>query len=147
MDVSIQSQVLNLLSDLQNEFNLTYLFISHALNVVKHISDRIGVMYLGKIVELTEGTTLYNNPQHPYTKALLSAIPIPNPEAKRERIILGGDIPSPIEPPPGCRFQARCPLAMDKCFKEEPLLKEYTKGHFVACHKVSPRGDAGQALT
>jgi oligopeptide/dipeptide ABC transporter ATP-binding protein len=144
--VSIQSQVLNLLSDLQKEFNLTYLFISHALNVVKHISDRVGVMYLGKIVELADGSGLYTNPQHPYTQALLSSIPIPNPEIKRDRIILTGDITSPIEPPPGCRFQSRCPAATEECFKEEPELKEYCKGHFVACHKVFPRGDADESL-
>lgn len=141
LDVSIQSQVLNLLSDLQHEFSLTYLFISHALNVVKHISDRVGVMYLGKIVELADGNSLYTSPQHPYTKALLSAIPIPNPEFKRERIILTGDITSPIEPPPGCRFQSRCPVASELCFQKEPELREYSCGHFVACHMV-PRGDA-----
>ena len=141
LDVSIQSQVLNLLADLQKELNLTYLFISHALNVVKHVSDRVGVMYLGKIVELAKSEALYSDPMHPYTRALLSAIPIPNPQIKRERIILTGDITSPIEPPPGCRFQSRCPLAVEKCFEEEPELIEYCTGHFVACHLVIPRGD------
>jgi len=100
------------------------------------------VMYLGKIVEIAEESKLYTNPQHPYTQALLSAIPIPNPEIKRERIILSGDITSPIEPPPGCRFQSRCPVALDKCFKEEPLLRECSDGHFAACHRIVPRGDA-----
>ncbi|HHX95172.1 MAG TPA: dipeptide ABC transporter ATP-binding protein [Clostridia bacterium] len=139
LDVSIQSQVLNLLADLQDEFNLTYLFISHALNVVKHVSDRVGVMYLGKLVELSTRDEIYSNPLHPYTQALLSAIPIPNPEVKRERVILQGDITSPIDPPPGCRFQSRCPLAIDLCFKEEPKLKECSNGHFVACHLVDSR--------
>lgn len=146
LDVSIQSQVLNLLTDLQKEFNLTYLFISHALNVVKHVSDRVGVMYLGKIVELADGNSLYSEPLHPYTQALLSAIPIPDPKANRDRVILSGDIPSPIEPPPGCRFQSRCPKAIDLCFKQEPELKDYGNGHHAACHVIKGRGGAEKQL-
>lgn len=142
LDVSIQSQVLNLLTELQEELKLTYLFISHALNVVKHVSDRVGVMYLGKIVELAQGNSLYGEPLHPYTQALLSAIPIPNPEIKRERVILSGDITSPIDPPPGCRFQSRCPIAADICFREEPELKEHRNGHYAACHMIEGRGGA-----
>ena len=136
LDVSIQSQVLNLLKDLQNEFKLTYLFIAHGLNVVKHVSDRIGVMYLGKMVELAGGDELYAHPLHPYTEALLSAIPVPDPTAKRERIILSGDVPSPINPPEGCRFHTRCPKAMEVCRVKEPELIE-NKGHLVACHLVN----------
>lgn len=146
LDVSIQSQVLNLLTDLQQELNLTYLFISHALNVVKHVSDRVGVMYLGKIVELADGNSLYSEPLHPYTQALLSAIPIPNPRANRDRVILSGDIPSPIEPPPGCRFQSRCPMAIDLCLKQEPKLKDYGNGHYAACHVIKGRGGAEKPL-
>ena len=136
LDVSIQSQVLNLLKDLQNEFKLTYLFIAHGLNVVKHVSDRIGVMYLGKMVELAGGDELYAHPLHPYTEALLSAIPVPDPTAKRERIILSGDVPCPINPPEGCRFHTRCPKAMEVCRVKEPELIE-NKGHLVACHLVN----------
>lgn len=136
LDVSIQSQVLNLLKDLQQELNLTYLFIAHGLNVVKHISDRVGVMYLGKLVEITGGDELYSNPMHPYTKALLSAIPIPDPRIKRERILLSGDVQSPIDPPPGCRFCARCPEAVERCSREEPELYEYSQGHYAACHLI-----------
>jgi oligopeptide/dipeptide ABC transporter ATP-binding protein len=134
LDVSIQSQVLNLLRDLQAELGLTYLFIAHGLNVVKHISDRVGVMYLGKLVELAEGEELYSDPRHPYTRALLSAIPEPDPDAKRERIILSGEIPSPLNPPAGCRFHTRCPKVMPVCRREEPLFVESRPGHWVACH-------------
>ncbi|HBE77791.1 MAG TPA: peptide ABC transporter substrate-binding protein, partial [Firmicutes bacterium] len=134
LDVSIQSQVLNLLKDLQAEFGLTYLFIAHGLNVVKHVSDRVGVMYLGKMVELTGGEELYANPLHPYTRALLSAIPVPDPKAKKERIILTGDVPSPINPPQGCRFHTRCPQMMEVCCRQEPEFREARPGHWVACH-------------
>ncbi|HHW40281.1 MAG TPA: dipeptide ABC transporter ATP-binding protein [Syntrophomonadaceae bacterium] len=136
LDVSIQSQVLNLLSELQDELGLTYLFIAHGLNVVKYISDRVGVMYLGKLMELAPGDELYSNPRHPYTRALLSAIPIPDPKVKRERIILSGDVPSPIDPPPGCRFYSRCPEADEICARESPELRELDSGHLVACHRV-----------
>lgn len=137
LDVSIQAQVLNLLEELQKEFGLTYLFISHDLGVVRHISDRIIVMYLGKIVEIADKTSLFENPQHPYTKALLSAIPVPDPDAKKERIVLKGDVPSPIDPPAGCRFHTRCPFATDKCRTEEPLLRTSNimeQEHQAACH-------------
>jgi peptide/nickel transport system ATP-binding protein/oligopeptide transport system ATP-binding protein len=133
LDVSIQSQVLNLLKDLQKEFGLTYLFIAHNLGVVEHISDRVGVMYLGKMAELTDRETLFNEPLHPYTKALLSAIPIPDPTIHRERIILPGDVPSPINPPKGCNFHPRCPMAIDKCKVDTPAMEELKPGHFVAC--------------
>lgn len=134
LDVSIQSQVINLLTDLQQEMGLTYMFISHDLSVVKHISDRIGVMYLGSLVELAEKNEMYKNPLHPYSQALLSAIPIPDPTVKRNRIILKGDIPSPAKPPSGCTFHTRCPYVMDRCKSDIPLLKEVDKGHFVSCH-------------
>lgn len=135
LDVSIQSQVLNIMNDLQKEFGLTYLFIAHDLAVVKHISDRIGVMYLGRMMEVTDKKTLYSNPLHPYTQALLSAIPKTHPsEIKRERIILKGDVPSPSNPPKGCVFHTRCPQAMDHCKEAVPVLKELEPGHFVACH-------------
>ena len=134
LDVSIRSQIINLMEDLQNEHKLTYIFISHDLAVVKHISDRIAVMYLGKIVELTDKKSLFENPLHPYTKALMSAIPIPDPNKKRKRIILKGDVPSPINPPSGCRFHTRCPIAEKICSEKEPKLEEVALGHFVACY-------------
>jgi len=138
LDVSIQAQIMNLLEDLQNEFNLTYLVIAHDLSVVRHISDRVAVMYLGKLVESTESIELYKNPKHPYTEALLSAVPIPDPivEEKRKRIILKGDVPSPVNPPKGCNFNTRCPVVMDICKEEEPEYKEISTEHWVACHKV-----------
>jgi len=135
LDVSIQAQVLNLLKDLQEEFNLTYLFIAHGLNVVKHISDRVGVMYLGKIVELADKKDLYQEPLHPYSQALLSAIPIPDPNKAQKRILLEGDVPSPINPPSGCSFHTRCRFATEKCKNTSPELKEIKSNHFVACHK------------
>lgn len=134
LDVSIRSQIINLLEDLQREHKLTYIFISHDLAVVKHISDRIGVMYLGKMVELADKKELFNNPLHPYTVALMSAIPIPDPTRKKQRIILPGDVPSPINPPSGCRFHPRCPIAKEVCSREEPLLRDVGGGHLVACH-------------
>jgi oligopeptide/dipeptide ABC transporter ATP-binding protein len=134
LDVSIQSQVLNLLSDLQKEFNLTYLFVAHNMAVVEQISDRIAVMYLGKIVEVGPAEELCNNPKHPYTKALISAVPIADPEAKRDRTVLKGDIPSPINPPSGCHFRTRCPIATERCSVEEPLLRPVGKDQIAACH-------------
>ena len=136
LDVSIQSQVLNILKDLQAEFGLTYLFIAHNLSVVEHISDRVAVMYLGKMVELTGRDELFANPLHPYTKALMSAIPIPDPTLKRERLILKGDVPSPLNPPKGCRFHPRCPIADKICSEQEPTFREVLPDHFVACWMV-----------
>jgi len=143
LDVSIQAQILNLLEDLQDQFGLTYLFVAHDLSVVKHISDRVAVMYLGKIVELAETEELFLRPKHPYTEALLSAVPIPDPDYQAERIILQGDVPSPVNPPKGCRFHPRCSYAKDICGKETPELADLGGEHFVACHfarELSLRG-------
>jgi oligopeptide/dipeptide ABC transporter ATP-binding protein len=134
LDVSIQSQVLNLMSDLQREFNLTYLFVAHNMAVVEQVSDRIAVMYLGKIVEIGPAEELCRDPKHPYTKALISAVPVADPEAHRERTVLKGDIPSPINPPSGCHFRTRCPIATERCAVEEPLLRPVGKGRVAACH-------------
>ncbi|CAM3432601.1 ABC transporter ATP-binding protein [Marinicrinis lubricantis] len=134
LDVSIQAQVVNLLMELQKKFGLTYLFIAHDLAMVKHISDRVAVMYLGKMVELADSEELYSNPLHPYTKALMSAIPVPDPTAQREKIVLSGDLPSPINPPSGCPFRTRCPLATEKCANEVPSFREVRPGHYTACH-------------
>jgi oligopeptide transport system ATP-binding protein len=138
LDVSIQAQIVNLLEELQSKLGLTYLFIAHDLSMVRHISHRVAVMYLGKMVELTDRDRLYDNPQHPYTKALLSAVPIPDPEVeeKRNRIIMEGDVPSPLNPPKGCNFNTRCPIAEDRCFEEDPTFKQISNGHWCACHLV-----------
>jgi oligopeptide/dipeptide ABC transporter ATP-binding protein len=139
LDVSIQAQILNMLLDLQQELGLTYLFISHDLRVVEHVSDRIAVMYLGKIVEIAPSGELHRNSQHPYTRALLSAVPMPDPTRKSGRTVLQGDVPSPINPPPGCRFHPRCPFALKRCAEEEPQL-EFDRRHGVACHVFGPGG-------
>ncbi len=146
LDVSIQAQVVNLLADLQDEFHLTYVLIAHDLGLVRHVSDRIGVMYLGKLVELAAGDDLYSRPIHPYTEALLSAVPIPDPvaSAARKQVVLEGDLPSPTEPPSGCRFHTRCPYATDVCRELEPPLVDHGRAHVAACHHPLKVGDAGQ---
>ncbi len=147
LDVSIQAQVLNILKELQKDFGLTYLFIAHNLSVVEHFSDRVGVMYLGKMVEMSSRDDLYADPLHPYTQALMSAIPVPDPMARRQRVILQGDVPSPLNPPSGCRFHTRCPLAFDKCSQEEPPFKDYGNDHYAACWLLETGEKGASKLT
>ncbi|PTL39310.1 ABC transporter ATP-binding protein [Alkalicoccus saliphilus] len=146
LDVSVQSQILNLMEDLQEEFKLTYIFIAHDLSVVKHISHRIGVMYLGKMVELSSKDNLYREPLHPYTQSLMSAVPEPDPDLKKERIILEGDVPSPSNPPSGCPFHTRCPKVMDMCKTDVPEFREIRDSHFAACHLYNEEEPAGQQI-
>ena len=148
LDVSVQAQVINLLMDLQDEYRLSYLFIAHDLAVIKHISHRVGVMYLGKLVEIADKTALFQHPLHPYTEALLSAVPYPEPpkpDARRQHIVLKGDVPSPVRPPSGCRFHTRCPHVFDRCRIEEPTFREVRPGHSVACH-LRDAADLGKSV-
>lgn len=146
LDVCIQAQIINLLMRLQKEMGLSYLFISHDLSVVKHISDRIAVMYLGKMVELADSNTIFKNPLHPYTQALLSAIPVPKLDQPRNRIILKGDVPSPVNPPVGCRFAGRCMYAAEACLREDPEFREFEEGHYAACHYVESIQEHGKPV-